>query len=51
MEWTHDLGYALYAYSEEGIELLWDLEPGVGESNAGLYGDLISTQTRLFHRS
>ena len=45
---THDLGYALYAYSEEGMELLWDLEPGVGESNAGLYGNLISTQERVY---
>tara|TARA_B100001564_G_scaffold343049_1_gene339236 strand:+ start:602 stop:2464 length:1863 start_codon:yes stop_codon:yes gene_type:complete len=45
---THDLGYALYEYSEEGVELLWDLEPGVDDSNAGLYGNLISTQERLY---
>ena len=35
-----NIGYALYSYSDSGATLLWDPQPGVGDSEAGLYGEI-----------
>ena len=35
-----NIGYALYSFSEAGATLLWDPQPGVGDSQAGLYGEI-----------
>ena len=35
-----NIGYALYSFSDAGATLLWDPQPGVGDSQAGLYGEI-----------
>jgi ELWxxDGT repeat protein len=43
-----NIGYALYSFSDTGATLLWDPQPGVGDSQAGLYGQIIRAGDFLY---
>ncbi len=43
-----NIGYALYSFSDTGATMLWDPQAGVGDSQAGLYGQITAAGDFLY---